>query len=182
MRFVNRTSCLVLAGAFALLSARNLSAQEQCQCAAPGAESSRIASAIGGGLFAGLLAAVIPFHHATALAAAPTGASADSAAPSALVEHADSSDIAPEGAPARALASAAGEPAASSSEGNGRFDPGKRVASAARLPSMTPAEAEADGMIAPRTATMLPALAMIGIGAIIMGIFFLRVRSPHRHY
>jgi hypothetical protein len=46
------------------------------------------------------------------------------------------------------------------------------------LPSITADEAEADGMIAPKTATILPALAMIGIGAMLMGIFFLRVRHP----
>ena len=43
---------------------------------------------------------------------------------------------------------------------------------------MTPTEAEADGMIAPKTATILPALAMIGIGAMLMGIFVLRIRRP----
>jgi len=178
LRFANCSYRIVLATVFLLLPARNLNAQDQCQCTAPGAESSRIASAIGGGLFAGLLAAVIPFHHAAALASAPAGGAAapgDSAAPSALTQYADSSDIAPEGTP-RSVA------AAGASQGHGRLDPGLRVAAAPPLPSMTPTEAEAEGMIAPRTATILPALAMIGIGAVLMGIFFLRVRGPHRDY
>ena len=171
LRFANRSYGLALATVLFLLPMRSLSAQEQCQCAAPGAESSRIASAIGGGLFAGLIAAVIPFHHATALAAAPAGAAAgDSAAPSALVTHTDSSDIAPEGSPARRAASAGGV-----------GDPAMRVA-AAPLPSMTPTEAVAEGMIAPRTATYLPALAMIGVGALLTGLLFLRVRRPERHH
>jgi hypothetical protein len=176
LRFANSSFRIVLATAFLLLSARNVSAQDQCQCAAPGAESSRIASAIGGGLFAGLLAAVIPFRHAAALAAAPAGAGAapgDSAAPSALTQYADSSDIAPEGTP-RSVAAAGG------SQGQGRLDPSLRAV--APLPSMTPTQAEAEGMIAPRTATLLPALAMIGIGAVLIGIFFVRVKNPHRHY
>jgi len=175
LRFTNGWFRIVLATAFLLLSARNMSAQDQCQCAAPGAESSRIASAIGGGLFAGLLAAVIPFHHAAALASAPAGAGAapgDSASPSALTQYADSSDIAPDGTP-RSVAAASG------SQGPGRLDPSLR---AAPLPSMTPTQAEAEGMIAPRTATLLPALAMIGIGAVLIGIFFVRVKNPHRHY
>jgi hypothetical protein len=158
---------MVLSAAILLLSAQQVSAQEQCQCAAPGAESSKIASAIGGGLFAGLIAAVIPFHHATALAAAPAGAVAgDSAAPTALVEHADSSDIAPEGAAARRAA-----------PGRGIGDPGMRVA-AAPAAALAPQESEANGMIAPRTATILPALTMIGVGALLSGILFLRVRRP----
>lgn len=169
MHFAKRSYRVVLPAVLLLLSAQYLSAQEQCQCAAPGAESSRIASAIGGGLFAGLIAAVIPFHHASALAAAPAGAAVgDSAAPVALIEHADSSDIAPEGVAARR-----GAPGA-----RGVGDPGMRVA-AAPAASLAPQVSEAEGMIAPRTATMLPALAMIGLGALLSGILFLRVRRPH---
>jgi len=176
LRFANRSFRIVLATAFLLLLARNVSAQDQCQCTSPGAESSRIASAIGGGLFAGLLAAVIPFHHAAALASAPAGAGlapGDSAAPSALTQYADSSDIAPDGTPRRVAA-------AGGSQGQGSPDPSLRAA--APLPSMTSTQAEAEGMIAPRTATLLPALAMLGIGAVLIGIFFVRVKNPHRHY
>jgi hypothetical protein len=182
LRFVHPTYRVALAVAFVLLPARTLSAQDQCQCTAPGAESSRIASAIGGGLFAGLIAAVIPFRHAAGLASTPAGAGADS---SALTQHADSSDIAPEGSPARSVAAVTGgAPTGGAPMGpgaSGRAEPLMRVA-AAPLPSMTPTEATAEGMIAPRTATMLPALAMIGVGAVLMGIFFLRVRNPSRHY
>jgi hypothetical protein len=172
LRFANRSFRMVLPAAVLLLSAPHVSAQEQCQCTAPGAESSRIANAIGGGLFAGLIAAVIPYHHATALAAAPAGAAAgDSAAPSALVEHADSSDVAPEGSPARRAAPA----------GAGIGDPAMRVAAAPQA-ATAPKETVSEGMIAPRTATMLPALAMIGVGLLLTGILFLRTRSPHRRY
>ncbi|MEO6414474.1 MAG: hypothetical protein ABIP73_00380 [Gemmatimonadaceae bacterium] len=159
--------------------------QEECQCAAPGGESSRIASAIGGGLFAGLIAAVIPFHHAGALAAAPTGA----VAPSALTTMSDSTDIAPgDSAKPQQLASMAAAPnggAAPNGAGaphvGGGASPISRTSngeSASPLPTITPGEAAADGMIAPKTATMLPSLAMIGVGAMLMGIFFLRVRRP----
>jgi hypothetical protein len=171
--------------ALALLTP-TLSAQNECQCSAPGAESSRIANAIGGGLFAGLLAAVIPFHHAAALASAPPGAGG---APSALTQLSDSTDIAPaDPAAPRQLASMGEAPTGEDGTpggtptGKGGTLLGRRARSApaSALPSITPMEAEAEGMIAPRTATMLPALAMIGVGALLTGIFFLRVRGPHR--
>ena len=168
---------MYVAAAAALLtvSSSGLRAQDECQCTVPGAESSRIASAIGGGLFAGLLAAVIPFHGA--IAAAPSGAGA----PSALTTMSDSTDIAPgDSTRPRELASAVAP--------NGAPDAGAPVGpnvtrtsngeAASPLPSITPEQAAAEGMIAPKTATLLPALAMIGIGALIAGIFFIRVRRP----
>ena len=168
-----------VAVAILVVPATKLSGQDQCQCAAPGGESSRIASAIGGGLFAGLIAAVIPFHHPAAIASTPPGA----VAPTALTMMSDSTDIAPgDSAKPRQLASIAGAPAAESAPaGAGGGAPVTRTSngeSASPLPSITPSEAAADGLIAPKTATILPALAMIGIGAMLMGIFFLRVRRP----
>ena len=157
--------------------APQLYAQDQCQCSAPGSEDSRIANAIGGGLFAGLIAAVIPFHHAAALASAPPTAGA----PSALTTMSDSTDIAPtDSAAPRQLASSAAAPNGSSPDraAGGPLARTSRGEIAASLPTMTPTEAEADGMIAPKTATILPALAMIGIGAKLMGIFVLRIRRP----
>jgi hypothetical protein len=163
------------AAAMLTVAAPSLKAQDECQCTAPGAESSRIASAIGGGLFAGLLAAVIPFHGA--IAAAPPGAGG----PSALTTMTDSTDIAPsDSTHPRELASAVAP--------NGAPDVGAPVGpnitrasngeAALPLPSITPDQAAAEGMIAPKTATLLPALTMIGIGALIAGIFFIRVRRP----
>jgi hypothetical protein len=177
MSFVSRyTVPVVAAVAFLLVPATKLYAQDQCQCAAPGGEDSRIASAIGGGLFAGLIAAVIPFHHAAAIASAPPGAGA----PAALTTMSDSTDIAPgDSTKPRQLASLdapiTGAPAGGGAAPITRRSNGEI---AAPLPSMTPGEAEADGMIAPKTATILPSLAMLGIGAMLMGIFFLRVRRP----
>lgn len=179
MHFVARSRIhVVLAVAILLVPATNLYAQDECQCSAPGAESSRIANAIGGGLFAGLIAAVIPFHHAGALAAAAPAAGVG--APFALTVMSDSTDIAPgdstrprrvgnyAAAPSRAGDPGIGPPLARTSNGE----------AATPLPSITADQAAADGMIAPTTATLLPALAMIGIGSIIMGILFLRIRRP----
>jgi hypothetical protein len=180
MSFVTRTAFRIAATATMLMvPAATLSAQNECQCSAPGGEDSRIANAIGGGLFAGLIAAVIPFHHATALASTAPGAGA--AAPEALVTMSDSTDIAPgDSARPRALASAA--------DPNVPFDPNANEGapisrssngeSASPLPSITPGEAADAGLIAPKTATLLPALAMIGVGAMLLGIFFVRVRRP----
>ena len=161
-----------------LAPAPQLYAQEQCQCSAAGGEDSRIANAIGGGLFAGLIAAVIPFRHATALASTPPTAGA-----SALTTMSDSTDIAPaDSAAPRRVASGAIPP-----NGSGPGSAARGARPLARmsggeagpaLPSMTPSEAEADGMIAPKTATILPALAMLGIGAMLIGIIVLRIRQP----
>jgi hypothetical protein len=161
------------AAALLTVSAPSVRAQDQCQCTAPGAESSRIANAIGGGLFAGLLAAVIPFHGA--IAAAPPAAGG----PSALTTMTDSTDIAPGDSSrprelAMALAPDAGAPAGEGPNVT-RTSNGE---SASPLPSITPDEAAAEGMIAPKTATLLPALMMVGIGALVAGIFFMRVRRP----
>ena len=171
----------ILVAAVALLVAPvpQLYAQDQCQCSAPGSEDSRIANAIGGGLFAGLIAAVIPFHHAGALASASPAAGA----PSALTTMSDSTDIAPtDSAAPRRLASTVAAPSGGA-PGWVAGDPTpvartSRRETGSALPTMTPAEAEADGMIAPKTATLLPALAMIGIGALLMGIIVLRIRQP----
>jgi hypothetical protein len=172
------------AAALLTVSAPSVRAQDQCQCTAPGAESSRIANAIGGGLFAGLLAAVIPFHGA--IAAAPPAAGG----PSALTTMTDSTDIAPGDSSrprelAMALAPDAGAPLAGAAPDAGApAGEGPNVTrtsngeSASPLPSITPDEAAAEGMIAPKTATLLPALMMVGIGALVAGIFFMRVRRP----
>jgi hypothetical protein len=178
MHFVARSTIQVaVAAAVLTVPATNLYAQDECQCTAPGAESSRIANAIGGGLFAGLIAAVIPFHHAGALAAA---APAGGAGASALTVMSDSTDVAPGDSAqphqVRDYAASAprngdpgvGPPLARTSNGE----------AATPLPSITADQAAADGMIAPKTATLLPALAMTGIGLMLMGIFFLRIRRP----
>lgn len=168
---------LAAAATILLVPASKLYAQDQCQCSAPGGEDSRIASALGGGLFAGLIAAVIPFHHAGALASAPPGA----AAATELTIMTDSTDIAPgDSTKPRQLASIAAGPtgAAGAPRGGAPISRTSNGEAVTPLPSITPDEAEADGMIAPKTATILPALAMIGIGAMLMGIFFVRVRRP----
>jgi hypothetical protein len=184
-RVFSSTTRVAAAFTFLMVAATKVYAQDQCQCAAPGGESSSLASAIGGGLFAGLIAAVIPFHHAGALASAPPGAGA----PAALTTMSDSTDIAPgDSTHPRQLASAVGAPGAPgsadastaplSAAGGGEFSRSSNGEAAAPMPSITPREAAADGMIAPKTATILPALAMLGVGAMLSGIFFLRVRRP----
>ena len=180
MSFVKRVTFHAAAAVSMLMvPAAALYAQDGCQCSAPGGEDSRIANAIGGGLFAGLIAAVIPFHHATALASAPSGGGA--VAPEALTTMSDSTDIAPgDSTHSRTLASA-GDPAVPFDPNADAGAPITRTSngeSASPLPSITPGEAAAAGLIAPKTATILPALGMLGVGSMLLGIFFLRVRRP----
>jgi hypothetical protein len=182
MQIVSRGTAITAVAVAALtVSAAKLHAQNECQCTAPGADASRIANAIGGGLFAGLIAAVIPFHHARALAAAapPPGD-----APTALTTMSDSTDIAPGDSSKRSPTAAYAAASPREESPSGTAAPRARASNgeaAAPLPSITPEEAVADGMIAPKTATLLPALTMIGIGAIFTGILFIRVRRPRLH-
>ena len=167
---------ITVAVAALTVPAGTLRAQDECQCNTPGGESSRIANAIGGGLFAGLIAAVLPLRHAGAIAAAPPAAGA--AAPSALTLMSDSTDIAPGDStkPRAAVTYAASSPR--DPRGGAPLARASASEAAAPLPGITTAEAEAEGMIAPKTATILPALGMIGVGAMLLGIFFIRVRRP----
>jgi hypothetical protein len=175
MHSVSRsTASLAVAVAALMVPVTTLHAQDECQCSTPGGESSRIANAIGGGLFAGLIAAVIPFRHAGAIAAAPPAAGAG--APSALTMMSDSTDIASDSTHPRR----AGALAAAPTNGDPGVGPPITRTSTGEagppLPSITADQAAAEGMIAPKTATLLPALGMIGIGLMLMGIFFLRLR------
>ena len=178
MRFAFRSAALATFAVAALaVPAETLRAQDECQCNTPGGESSRIANAIGGGLFAGLIAAVLPLRHATAIAAAPPAPGAG--APSALTVMSDSTDVAGDSTRPRPGATyAAAPPRADGPAGGAPLSRASTGEAAAPLPGITTAEAEAEGMIAPKTATILPALGMIGVGAMLLGIFFLRVRRP----
>jgi len=179
MRFAFRSAALTsLAVAALTVPAATLRAQDECQCNTPGGESSRIANAIGGGLFAGLIAAVLPLRHATALASAAPAPGAG--APSALTVMSDSTDVAPgdSSKPRPSATYAAASPRGDGPRGGPSLSRAPSGEAAAPLPGITTAEAEAEGMIAPKTATILPALGMIGVGAMLLGIFFLRVRRP----
>ena len=51
---------------------------------------------------------------------------------------------------------------------------------AGRVPRLTADEAKEEGLVPPKTATMMPAYAMIGVGSLLLGLFLLRQRTGHR--
>ena len=140
-----------------LIVAPAVRTQQSCVCTS---QSSSIAAAIGGGLFAGLIASVIPrAHRAHRLVGAVTAA--DSTPPAEVVALADSSVELVRAETALAPAR----------------PPRAARAPVSPLPSFTSSEAVTEGLVAPKTATFLPALAMIAVGVLLLGIFFLRVRQ-----
>jgi LPXTG-motif cell wall-anchored protein len=45
---------------------------------------------------------------------------------------------------------------------------------------LTADEAKEEGLVPPKTATMMPAYAMIGLGSLLLGLFLLRQRASQR--
>ncbi len=123
--------------------------QQDCLCATAG---SSIAAALGGGIFAGLLASALHHPHPVAAGAAADSTIAVASTPVAGAPNPDSATI---GAEAKRLAVAG-------------------VVPAAPLPAYTSSAAAAEGLVAPKTSTFLPALGMIAVGVLVLGILFLR--------
>lgn len=140
-----------------------------CECKFPESNANgHIAGALGGGLFGGLLAAVLHLKHqreATLQPRVDPMASDGGIAP--LVTASANGAVVPPLAD-----SAAGRPA-----------PGHRAdvpATPERAPLITRDQAQRDGLIPPKTASLLPAFAMIGAGALLIGLFLLRERRGRR--
>lgn len=156
----------------AILSPSRAVAQD-CDCVARG--NARIAGALGGGLFAGLLAAVLQLG--------PHGAPSAAAGDPAVVP------VAPDpGAPPVVAAPSPGvvalpakrvkDPSAAPHSGPSAQRLARpSSAAAAPMPALTPRDARREGLVPPRTATFLPAIAMIGVGALLLGLFLVRERA-----
>jgi len=140
-----------------------------CECKFPTSnENGHIAGSFGGGLFAGLVAAVLHIKHqreATLTPSVDPLSSMPSLTPIVVMASAGALvDDAPAPAAAPAPARRTPRPAAS------------------RAPRMSAAEAQREGLVPPKTATLMPAFAMIGVGALLLGLFLLRERSGHRRW
>jgi hypothetical protein len=159
----------LLALALVAGGAARVSAQV-CECKFPVSNGNgHIAGALGGGLFGGLLAAVLHFkhqHEATLQPRMDPMASDGSMAP--LVTAGANGALA--------------APIADSVPVHGPIPRrGTQLAAApARAPLLTRDQAQRDGLIPPRTASFLPAFAMIGAGALLIGLFLLRERRGRR--
>lgn len=153
-----------------------------CECKFPDSNANgQVAGAFGGGLFAGLVAAVLHLKHTKEASLEPRVIpfTADPVGVAPVVEtstgslaNADSSAGPESAAPAGSRAMPAGAGAAS------RAHP--RRYSAGRAPQLTADEAMQEGLVPPKTATMMPAYAMIGLGSLLLGLFLLRQRTSRR--
>lgn len=177
----------IAAALLALLMSSTLAANARaqvCECKFPDSnENGQVAGAFGGGLFAGLVAAVLHFKHTKEASLDPSVIpfTADPLGIAPVVEtstgalaNADSSagpqSAAPAGDRAMPLGAGAGSPALA--------HPRRR--SPARAPQLTADEAMQEGLVPPKTATMMPAYAMIGLGSLLLGLFLLRQRTSGR--
>ena len=142
---------------------------QACACMFPGAnENGHIAGALGGGLFGGLLAAALHLKHEREASLQPRVDPMDPGiSPVPLV-----------------MASAAGtlvSPLADSTAGHPIPARGGVPAGAPeRAPLLSRGEAQREGLVPPRTASLLPAFTMIGAGALLLGLFLLRERKGRR--
>jgi hypothetical protein len=155
-------------------------------CACPDRDSNangRIAGALGGGLFAGLIAAVLGIKHASESTAqpmmGPAGAFGPGAAPTLTVSTGSlgtvpdslvDSSAAPAAAPLPATVADARDP-------NGQRSMGDPARNIAYMPPMSAHDAREEGLVPAKTASLLPAIAMMGAGALILGLLLLRQKS-----
>jgi hypothetical protein len=171
----------VAAASLALIVSSTLASgahAQVCECKFPESnDNGQVAGAFGGGLFAGLVAAVLHIKHSKE-------ASLD---PSVVPFTADPVGIAPivetsAGARADSTASPLGAgPAADRGLRAGAASPAHaRRYAAGRVPRLTADEAREEGLVPPKTATMMPAYAMIGLGSLLLGLFLLRQRAGQR--
>lgn len=175
-----------------LLGATPLTGVVAQGCSCPNRDSNangRVAGALGGGLFAGLIAAVLGIKHSSEAAAQPmVGSMASTAAgvaPTVTVST-GSLGLAPDSAVSDSAASAV-TPNASAGPvpvavADRRMPGGQRsigdpAHAVAYMPPMSAREAQQEGLIPAKTASLLPALAMMGAGALLMGLLLMRERS-----
>lgn len=189
---------LAAALTLALLAVTPLSGTFAQDCGCPNRDSNangRIAGALGGGLFAGLIAAVLGIKHASEAspqpAMGPAGGLGPGSAPtlsvstgalgSAIPDSAIDSTASADSAVAAPLA-ASPLPAtvADSRTPSGQRSIGDPAHEVAYMPPMSARDAREEGLIPAKTASLLPAIAMMGAGALILGLLLLREKSRGR--
>jgi hypothetical protein len=149
-----------------------------CAEPSPGADedvaAGHAAGAVGGGLFGGLVLAVLHLKHQRD--------AASSLAPNAVpIAGAGTPAVAPNVTVSAGVLDPVPAPAAARSGAR----PNARVAArpaAARMPLLSSREAQREGLVPPKTATIFPALAMIGLGSLLLGLFLLRERARSRRH
>lgn len=168
----------VAAASLALIVSTTLASgarAQVCECKFPDSnDNGHVAGAFGGGLFAGLVAAVLHIKHSkeasldpsvVPFAADPVGVAPIVETSAGALADSTASPLGARGAPVRA---GAASPART------------RRYAAGVAPRLTADEAKEEGLVPPKTATMMPAYAMIGLGSLLLGLFLLRQRTSQR--
>jgi len=159
-RFIAVAAVIVAVGA----SFTGAASAQVCDCQFGNSNrNGHVGGALGGGLFAGLVAAVLHMSHQQQAAALPSTVPVSGPGP---VEP-------------PVIASASGDVA-----GDPAADPAKKAADPRPALAMAPRpmsakEARQEGLVPPRTATIFPALGMIGAGCLLLGLFLMRERKRH---
>ena len=170
MRYPRHLAAVLTAALIGVVPLTGVAAQD---CSCPNRDSNangRIAGALGGGLFAGLIAAVLGIKHASESSAQPMMGPAGGLGPGAAPTLTVSTGSA---APLPATVAEARDPGGQRSIG----DPAHNVA---YMPPMSARDAREEGLVPAKTASLLPALAMMGAGALLLGLLLLREKSRGR--
>lgn len=166
-----------IAAVFVLLgTSLTASASAQvCECQFPESnDNGKVAGAFGGGMFSGLVAAVLHLKHQREVVGQPRVMSAN--LDPAVSDTAPVSPIV-----VAAVAPVPGDAPADSYRREGDLRGPVAPARPARPePMLSARDAKREGWVPPKTATYYPALAMIGVGSLILGLFLLRERSGRR--
>ncbi len=186
MRYQRHLTAALTAALLAVVPLGGAAAQD-CGCQNRDSNANgHIAGALGGGLFAGLIAAVLGIKHASEATAqpmmGPAGGVGPGSAPTVSVstgalgtlpDSVDSAATPAAAAPLPATVADARTPSGQRSIG----DPAHNVA---YTPPMSARDAREEGLIPAKTASLLPAIAMMGAGALLLGLLLLRERTRGR--
>lgn len=187
MRYQRHLAAALTAALLAVVPLRSAVAQD-CGCPSRDVTANgRIAGALGGGLFAGLIAAVLGLKHASEASAQPVMDPAAGLGPGAAPTVSVSTGAL--GTIPDSAADDVGNPAAASSlpaavadnrAPSGQRSIGDPAHNVAHMPPMSARDARQEGLIPAKTASLLPAIAMMGAGALILGLLLLREKSRGR--
>jgi hypothetical protein len=188
MRFQRQLAAVLTAALIGVVPLTGVAAQD---CSCPNKDSNangRIAGALGGGLFAGLIAAVLGIKHASEASAqpamGPAGGLGPGAAPTLTVSTGSLGAI-PDSmsdSSATPAAAAAPQPASVADARNpsGQRSIGDPAHDVAYMPPMSARDAREEGLVPAKTASLLPALGMMGAGALLFGLLLLREKARGR--
>ena len=188
MRFQRQLAAVLAAALIGVVPVTGVAAQD---CSCPNKDSNangHIAGALGGGLFAGLIAAVLGIKHASEAsvqpAMGPAGGLGPGAAPTLMVSTGSLGAVPDSMSDSSATPAVAAAPlpanVADARSPNGQRSIGDPAHNVAYMPPMSARDAREEGLVPAKTASLLPALGMMGAGALLFGLLLLREKARGR--